>query len=134
MDDPLQRLVRELQNESCPPVVMDRVARRITHEKRGQRVRRHAWAWAIAFLVPLVALGIWYTEADRVAQRKAAELEAKARMDRARVAKQTAGALGYIGQVLLEAAAQLQDSILKEAIPPLRDSLEKIKTEITKKI
>ncbi len=132
MDDQLQRLVRELRSESCPPQVMDRVAQRIAREK-GLRLR-HAWRWAVALMILLVALGAWQKQAGRNAQRKAAVLEVKARADRARVAEQTAGALGYIGQALLEVAAQSQDSILKEAVPPLREGLETTKNKMIKNI
>jgi hypothetical protein len=125
MDDQLQRLVRELRRESCPPEVIDRVAQRITREKGGARRLRSAWAWGVALLALLVGFGTW--------QRQAVRKE-KARGDRMRIAEQTAGALGYVGQVLLEVAAQSQDSILKEAVPPLRDGLQTTKNKVINRI
>jgi hypothetical protein len=107
---------------------MDRVARRIAREKTGRF--RLASGWGVAFLALLVALGAWQWHAGRDARRRAVELEAKARADRARVATETAGALGYVGQILLEVAAQSQNSILKEAIPPLRESLKTTKNKV----
>jgi hypothetical protein len=130
MDDKLQELARELRSESCPPEVMDRVTKRIAREKAPPRPPRQAWAWGVALLALLLALGAWQKQADRHAQKRVAQLEAKGRAARGHVAEQTAGALGYIGQVLLQVAAQSQDSILKEAIPPLRDGLETTKNKI----
>ena len=123
MDDQLQRLVRELRRESCPPEVIDRVAQRIAREKGG--ARRLRWAWGVALLALLVGFGGWQRQAVR---------QEKARGDRMRVAEQTAGALGYVGQVLLEVAAQSQDSILKEAVPPLRDGLQTTKNKVINRI
>ena len=133
MDDPLQRLVSELQRESCPPEVMERVARGVAKQK-GARFR-YGWAWGIAFLTVLIALGAWQQRrSGREAEKEAVKLEAQLRSDRTRIAEETAGALGYVGQVLLEVAAQSQDSILKEAVPPLRDSLETTKNKVIKNI
>jgi hypothetical protein len=130
MDDKLQELIRQLQRESCPPEVMDRVAERIAREQDTPHPLRQVWAWGTAVLALLLALGAWQRQADRHAQKRVAELEARVRANRGRVAEQTAGALGYIGQVLLEVAAQSQDSILKEAVPPLREGLETTKNKI----
>src|SRR5262245_45490462 len=112
MDEQLQKLVRQLGEETCPPEVMERVVARIARDKACERRFRHGWAWGVAFLVLLVALGAGQWRSAMNAERRIVELEAKARADRARVAEQTAGALAYIGQALLEAAAHSQESIL----------------------
>lgn len=142
MDDQLQTLVRELRNQSCPPAVMENVIRRIARDHQRTRALAGAWRWAIAFAALLVVLGSWQWERLRFraqrnsagAQRRAAELTAKAHTDRTRVARQTAGALGYIGQVLLQTAAHTQDTISKKAVPPLRDGLQTTKNKVIDRI
>jgi hypothetical protein len=139
MDEQLQRLVRHLREESCPPEVMERVARRIAQEKASARRFWPRWGWAVACVVLLVTLGAWQWQSALDAQRRVAELEARehadrARADRVRVAEQTAGALAYIGQALREAAAHSQDSILKKAVPPLRDGLQTTKNKVMDRI
>jgi len=132
MDDQLQRLVRELRKQSCPPGVMDRVAQCISEEKVGTRWSRLAWSLGIAFLTLIAAFGIGARQwkAVRHTERQAAELPAKPHMERAHAAQQAAGALAYIGQVLLETTAHSQNSILKKALPPLRDSLETTRNKV----
>ena len=133
MDDQLQRLARELRRESCPPEVMHRVARYISQEKAGMRFRQ-VWAWGAPLIALLVALGAWQRHAGLNAQKNAAELQAKAHADRARIAEQTAGALRYVGHVLLQAAAHSEDSLLKKAMPALRDGLQTTKNKVIDRI
>jgi hypothetical protein len=135
MDHQLQTLVRELRNQSCPPEVMERVIRRIARDHQKSRDSARIWKWALAFTVLLVVLGTWqWGQSGLRAQRRAAELAAKVHADRARVAQQTAGALGYIGQVLLQTAAHTQNSISKKAVPPLRDGLQTTRNKIIDRI
>jgi hypothetical protein len=130
MDDQLQRLISELRKQSCPPVVMDRVAQRIAEEKAGTRCFAQAWSFGMAIVLLLVAFGVWQWKATRQTPRQAAAVVANSHTERARAAEQAAGALAYIGQVLLETTAHSENSILKKALPPLRDGLKTTRNKV----
>jgi hypothetical protein len=131
MDPKLQNLIQQLQDENCPPAVLDRVAQRIASEKtRQQRAFRPGFAWAVSVIcvVGLVALYEWQTH------RAATLLVAQQKAKRALVAQQTQQAFGYIGQALIRAATQTQNALLKEAMPPMRDGFETVKNKVTNPI
>jgi hypothetical protein len=109
---------------------MDRVSRRIARAKAGTPRFGYAASWGIAIVVLLVALGAWQWRANRDAHTQVVELQTKAHTDRVRTAEQAAGALAYIGQVLLETTAHSENSILKKALPRLRDGLETTKNKV----
>lgn len=168
MDQALQKLIRELKAEKCPPTVLDRVAERIASEKATMALKAtdasvktpvkapppgwRLWpssslspslalavAVAIACLLGAGALGLWqaHRETQRLAaERAAAEAQTQARLQaqravRARVARETRVAFGYIGQALVRAAAQTENVLSKEAVPPLRNSFETVKNKVT---
>jgi hypothetical protein len=70
------------------------------------------------------AIAFWQWHARREAEHAA----------RTRVIQQTYGALAFIGQTLLEAAAHTENALLEEAVPPLRNSLETAKNKVTNPI
>ena len=149
MDQALQKLIRQLRSEKCPPTVLDQVARRIAPEKTPARSGswRPSLAWAVSFaciacLLGAAALGLWQTH--REAQRIAAELaatqvqseataaaQAQTQAQRALVRQQTQVAFGYIGQALLRAAAHTENALSKEAVPSLRNSFDTVINKVT---
>ena len=133
MDQELQKLIRQLQNQKCPPTVLDRVAKRISREKVPAGSVRSSLVWAISIsCLVLAAAAVWQWQARREAQFLAAEHVARA--NRALVVQQTQEAFGYIGQALVRAAAQTENALLKEALPPLRNGFEIVKNKTTKPI
>ena len=133
MDQELQNLIRQLQDEKCPPPVLDRVAQRISREETPARFLRSSLAWAVSIACLLGAVALWQWQARREAQLAAAELAATdARANRALVVQQTQEAFGYIGQALIRAAAHTENTLLREAVPPLRNGFEIVKNKVTK--
>ena len=128
MDEKLQRLVRELRRETCPPRVLDEVARRIAAETRPPARFRYALAGA-AGLVLLACLAIWRWPAGGADGHFAGRPQ-----EARRVADQAEGALACIGEVLREASAHSERILLKGAVPPLRNSLETAKNKILEHI
>ena len=135
MDHELQKLIRQLQDEKCPPKVLDQVAQRISREKTTARSLRFSLAWAASIACLLGAVALWQWQARREAQLLAAELAAaQARANRALVAQQTQEAFGYIGQALIRAAAHTENALLREAMPPFRNGFEILKNKVSKPI
>jgi len=136
MDQELQKLIRELQHENCPPSVMERVAERISREKTTARPLQPNFAWAISIVVLLGAVTFWQSQNRREAKRAAdAEVAVEqARASRALVVQQTGEAFGYIGQAMIRAAAHTGNALSKEAVPPLRNGFETIKNKVNKPI
>lgn len=129
MDEDLQRLARELRQETCPQRVLDEVARRLSAQARRPRRWGYALAGAAAGLALLCGVALWRRPAGGDTQRHA-DRALSGRMDSAQIAEQAEGALGYIGQILLEAGSHSEGVILKGAVPPLRSSLETVKNKI----
>ena len=135
MEQELQKLIRQLQNEKCPPAVLDRVAERISRDKTPARPWRSFLPWAIVTACLVGAAAVWQWNVRREAQLLAAEAAAiQARANRALVAAQTEEAFGYIGQALIRAAAHTENALLREAAPPLRNSFETVKNKVTNPI
>jgi len=126
MDENLQRLARELRKEVCPQRVHDEVARRLTAQAPAPSLFRYAMPLAAASIVLLCAFAGWRWAARENTHRQP-ELPAQPALDRVKVATQVEAALGLIGTVLLDAGDHSQRAIFKEAVPPLRNSLETIK-------
>jgi uncharacterized protein HemX len=132
MDQELQKLIRELQHEKCPPAVMERVAERISREKSAARSLRPNFAWAVSIALVLGAVVFWQWQNHREAKRIAAAEQARA--NRALVVQQTGDAFGYIGQAMLRAAAHTENALSKQAVPPLRNGFEVVKNTMNKPI
>lgn len=123
----LQELIRRLQEEKCSSAVLDRVSRRVSRGNAPARVWRRpslAWAASIACLVGVAAL--WQWDVRRDARRAAAQTSA----ERALVVQQSQEAFGHIAHALLRVAAQTEDVLLKDAVPPLRDGFETVKSKV----
>jgi anti-sigma factor RsiW len=135
MDHELQKLIRQLQDETCPPKVLDQVAQRISREKTTARSLRSSLAWAVSIACLLGAVALWQWQARREAQLLSAQLAAaQARANRALVVQQTQEAFGYIGQALIRAAVHTENTLLKEAVPPLRNGFETVRNKVTNPI
>jgi len=134
MDKELQKLIHQLQDEKCPSAVLDRVAQRISRQRAPSRSLRSILTGAIPIACLLGALVLWQWHARREAQLAAELAAAQARANRALIVAQTQEAFGYIGQALIRAAAHTENALLKEAVPPLRNSFETVKSKVTKPI
>jgi len=144
MHEDLQQLARELRKETCPPRVLDEVARRISAQAPPPSPFRYGIAAALAALVVLCGIALWRWPRGEGAPRasEVAQKEALLRqkhyggqaIDRAQIARQAEGTLAYIGQVMVHASAHSERVILNEAVPPLRNSLETAKNKIMNSI
>jgi anti-sigma factor RsiW len=135
MDQELQKLIHRLQDEKCPPTVLDRVARHISQERTPARSLPSSLVWAVSIAGLVGAVALWQWQARREAQLLAAELAAaQARANRALVVQQTHEAFDYVGQALIRAVAHTETVLSKEAVPPLRNSFETVKNKITRPI
>jgi hypothetical protein len=133
MDENLPRLTRELRQETCPPRVLEEVARRISAQAPPPNRLRYAIPATVMGLVLVCCLAVWQWPAGRNArpQPKAAM---SAVLQRAQVAREAEGALGFIGSVLRDAGAHSEKVIFSEAVPPLRNSLLTARNRIIKRI
>lgn len=121
MPQELQKLIQQLREEKCPPAVLARVSELISPPK-PRRAWRHAWAWSLSTACVVSALIFWQWSATRKTHR------------RAEAARQTQEAFGYIGMAIMRAAAHTENALLKEAVPPLRDSFETVRNRVNKAI
>lgn len=135
MDQELQKLICQLQDEKCPPEVLDRVAQRISREKIPARSWRSSLAWAVSIACLLAAVALWTRQTRREARLPVAELAtAQARANRALVVQQAQEAFGYVGQALIRVAAHTENALSKDAVPPLRNGFETVKNKINNPI
>lgn len=131
----LPKLIRQLQEEKCPPRVLDKVAERIARDRRPVRSWQPSLVAAVSIACLLGVLAVWQWQARRKAEILAAELAAeKAQAERALVVQQAYQAFGYFGQALLRAAAHTENTLSKEAVPPLRNGFETVKNKVTNPI
>lgn len=130
MDPNLQRLVSELRKETCPQAVLDKVARRLSTAAHAPNRLRYGLAGIALGLVLLCAVAVWRWQGSNDAHERT-KLVNGTGLESARIAKEAEWTLGYIGSVLRDASAHSGRVILKEAGPPLRDSFQKAKTNIT---
>jgi hypothetical protein len=79
-------------------------------------------AFVTAALLLVCSLAIWHRLSAREAQRHP-DPSVVASLNRAQVVRETEGALGYIGCVLLDAGAHTEKIVLNQAVPRLRNSL-----------
>lgn len=129
MQPDLKRIIRELQKETCPQRVRDKVRARISASESSPGRLRFAIPFAVAGLVLVCCLSVWRWQAMQNV-RQQASLAAQTKLDHARVVKQAEGALGLLGSVLANAGADSERIISDTAVPPLRDSLEIAKNKI----
>ena len=126
MQQDLSELTRELQKETCPPRVINKVRGRISARLWSAGQLRIA----VAFAVVVVACGFvaWRWQAG-VNARQQVEAE-RTTLARTRVANQAEGALTLVGSELLDASAHSGKIISDRAVPPLRNSIEIAKNKI----
>ena len=129
MQESLPRLARELRNETCPQRVIDETVRRIAAETPPLDRFRYGIPLTVAGLVLLGCLIIWRRTGDGNAERQM-NPAARESLRGAQIARQTEGALGLIGSVLLDAGAHSERVISDRAIPPLRNGIETAKNKI----
>jgi len=135
MDPEMQKLIRHLQDQKCPPAVLDKVDQRISRQSSSVRPFRSLLAGVTAIACILIAISLWRWNTRREAQLLAAQrAAAQAEAERNLVAHQTQQAFGYIGSAFLRAASHTQNALLKEAVPPLRNSFETVKNKVTNPI
>jgi hypothetical protein len=133
MDENLLGLARELRKETCPQRVLDEVARRICAQVSPRSPLRYGIPVAVAGAVLLCGLAVWRWPTGGSVERHP-KLVAVATLDRAQIAQQAEGALGFIGGILLDATTHSQTVIFNRAVPPLRNSLEIAKNKIIHRI
>jgi hypothetical protein len=129
MDENLPRLVRELRQETCPQRVFDEIARRIAAQASRRRRFRYGIPATATILVLLCGLAVWRGP-QRGNNERQAKLAEQAALDRRQIARQTEGALGLLGSILLDAGAHSETVIFNRAVPPLRNGLETAKNKI----
>jgi hypothetical protein len=129
MDYKLQQLARVLRKETCPPRVLDEVARRISAQAPPPGRLRYGIAAALAASVVLCGIALWRWQGGRGPQH-APEVAQKEAINRVQVARQVEGTFAYIGQVMVDASAHSQRVILNDAVPQLRNSFETAKDKI----
>lgn len=129
MQQDLQRLVRELRNETCPRRVHDAVGRRIPAESPTPKWLHPAIPVAIAGLVVACCISAWRWQAGENA-RPQSRLAERTTLTRIEIANQAESALGLIGSALLNAGTHSEKVISERAVLPLRNSLELTKNKI----
>jgi hypothetical protein len=134
MHPELQKLIRQLQDQKCPPSVLDRVSQKISRDQSPAQATRIRLAWAVSIICLSAAVALWQWNSRRETQLAAERAAAQARAERALVVQQTKQAFGYIGQALLRAAAHTENALSKEAVPPLRNSFQTVKDKVTNPI
>jgi len=128
MDQDLQRLIRDLRAEKCPQRVLDEVAKRIREQQRPTRRIGYRIAAITAALALLCGLALWPRPTVREARRHPEQVGTS--LERAQVAAETRGALGYIGGVLIAASAHTEQIVLNQALPPLRNSFSNARIKL----
>ena len=133
MDETLQRLIQELRAEKCPPRVLESVARRLARRPIPLRRLRTASAVTAVCMAALLAAVMVWRRPNRDAVSPSQAFAAN-RTQQVRVAGEAVAALGYIGNVLLEAGKHTQNILLNETVPPLRSGFEAVGKTIKNKI
>ena len=132
MDENLQRLIQELRAEKCPPRVLESVARRRARSPAPLRRLRTAGAIAAVCIAALAAVMVW-RKPNRDAVRPS-QAFASNRAQQVWVAEEAVAALGFIGNVLLEAGEHTQNILLNKVVPPLRSGIEATGKTINNKL
>lgn len=119
----VSQLARELEKETCPRRVLDGVQHRIAAQKSPPARLRPAIPFAVACMVLAFGLLIWRWQAGENTRQQA-------KLDHARITRETKDALGLLGRVLADAGNDSGRIISDRAVPPLRDCLELAKNKI----
>jgi len=82
----------------------------------------------IPALALLCGLALWPRPTVREARRHPEQVGTS--LERAQVAAETRGALGYIGGVLIAASAHTEQIVLNQALPPLRNSFSNARIKL----
>src|SRR5436305_802816 len=122
MPEDLQRLARNLRNESCPRRVLDEALRRIAAETAPPSPHPYFPRAALAGSLLLCGLFVWWQLAGRNTGRQTQFVQQQPQTQaqaRTQVARQAETALALIGTVLLDAGSHSQTVIYNHAISPL---------------
>ena len=132
MDDRLQKLIAELRRESCPPSLMDRVARRLDRDRASSRPRQFSFLPRFAgavLLTVVVTAATWYWT-PRPSPPAPVVTIAQSTSDRALVLEQTQGAIVAIGRILIDAGNHAEDAVLSDALPHLIQTFRSAQTKL----
>jgi len=110
--------------------VLDGVTRRLARD--AGRGRPHSFVIAIRLVGAFMAvvLGAWWIGQILPRPKPVPSVTVSEKTDRARVLEQTQGAIVMIGEVLLRAGAQVESSLLDEAVPPVLKSFHTAKDKL----
>jgi anti-sigma factor RsiW len=133
MDENLKQLVRHMRNETCPKKVLDEVQRRRRTATQKPATFRYALVIAAAAVI-LCVVTFWPPLVDTKVHTAHKQATPRTNPERKRIAREAEGALGYIGAVLLDAGTHSGNTILKEAVLPIQNSLQTAKKKITDQI
>ncbi len=132
MDPHLQRLIRELRAERCPPRVLEKVKSRLTTGSGTfDWFRFRAVGFAACLAALLAVLLVWRWPDGDVQSPSQASLPRQT--DAVQVAGEAGAALAYIGSVLLEAGKHTENVLLEDAVPPLRSGIEAVSKTLKSK-
>lgn len=132
MADPLEKIVHELQSQTCPPSVMRRVARRIgPPSARGHSSRRLPVVGLTGALAGLIALGALITWNDPPPRDVSSGPGAEAERDPTVIVQQAVGSFALVGHTLKRVASRAEDTLLESAAPSLLKSFRNAKSKVT---
>lgn len=129
MQPNLERLIRELRQETCPQRVLDEVRRRTAAPAARPARWRFALPVALAAVVLLCSLAIWpWLSASH--GRSPARLTGLAAPARTQVVSQAEDALGLMGRALANAGTRSEKIISDRTVPSLRHSFQITRNKI----
>jgi hypothetical protein len=134
MDQELQRLKRLLREEKCPRHVLQKLERKIIHDRNRSRPRKNFTKLLLpvgALAAVVLAMFMWRPPLEVQIPAEPATVPV---IDHAQVVQETKFSLACIGLVLLEAANSSETIIKERAVSPLRDGLEKITEPFSKQL
>lgn len=130
MDDPLERLIRDLRSEKCPLPVIDRVAHRIARDRAASRSRRFSFLPKFVGALSAVVLAVTIVRMNLPRRDPPAPASESPMTDHAKVIAEAHEALAVIGHILIATGTQAESSLLDEAVPPLLRSLHTVKAKV----
>lgn len=132
MQHHLQRLIHELRAEKCPLDVVESAKARIGLKRRSPGVLSLATAGFAVGVVALALFLILHWPERAPANPTYASLSKHD--GHVRVAQETGLALGYIGNVLLDAGQHSQTILFEQAGPVLQNGLETVGKTLNDKL